>query len=252
MSFILDALSKSEQARLQTVAAPSYSLLPTMCEQAPPPRRWPLVLAAGIAFNASALYYWRQQPEMSPPPVVFHSTAQVRAMPEPQASLPDAPSVQAQNADRVARTPDPSVVHAKVSQVQTSQTLQTASGTPASGLSRLNPVGKRAAEEAVPRLPVQPRALERNLVPAVAVQQVSGKVVEREESPGFPERQAPDVSEIPPIAVAGFIRNEGATSMVIVNDKLAREGDEVSAGLTLEKIIGDRVVFNFKGYRFVR
>jgi type II secretion system (T2SS) protein B len=52
--------------------------------------------------------------------------------------------------------------------------------------------------------------------------------------------------------VAGFIRNEGLESMVIVNDRLFREGEEIGAGLKLEKILNDSVVFNYKGYRFVR
>ncbi len=40
--------------------------------------------------------------------------------------------------------------------------------------------------------------------------------------------------------------------MVIVNDKLLREGDEVEPGLRVEKILGDGLVFDYKGYRFKR
>jgi general secretion pathway protein B len=58
--------------------------------------------------------------------------------------------------------------------------------------------------------------------------------------------------EMPALSVAGFIRDEGSSSMVIVNDRLVREGDEVAPGVTLEKIINDSLVFNYKGYRFKR
>jgi general secretion pathway protein B len=40
--------------------------------------------------------------------------------------------------------------------------------------------------------------------------------------------------------------------MVIVNDRLVREGDEVAPGVILEQILNDSVVFNYKGKRFKR
>ena len=58
--------------------------------------------------------------------------------------------------------------------------------------------------------------------------------------------------ELPALSVAGFIRDEGSSSMVIVNDRLVREGDEVAPGVTLEKILNDSLIFNYKGYRFKR
>ena len=58
--------------------------------------------------------------------------------------------------------------------------------------------------------------------------------------------------ELPVLSVAGFIRDDGSGGMVIVNDSLAREGDEVAPGVKLEKIVGDSLVFNYKGYRFKR
>ena len=69
--------------------------------------------------------------------------------------------------------------------------------------------------------------------------------VERTDLPSDLPRQ------LPAIAVAGYIR-DGNANMVIVNDKLLREGDEVEPGLTLESIHGDGVTFNYKGYRFRR
>jgi len=240
MSFILDALSKSEQARLQSTAAPSYSLLPTMCEEATPPRRWPLMLAAAIALNASLLFYWRQSQEPSPTPAVLHSAMQAKVLPEPEDLRADAPLARAHSALPAARTPAPALVHQEVAM-------------PAGDPATVKPLASRVAEEAVlRRLPVSSRAEERNPVAAPVAAEIASKAAERDEAAELPERQASDQRELPPIAVAGFIRNEGSASMVIVNDKLAREGDEVSSGLTLEKIIGDRVLFNFKGYRFVR
>jgi len=63
----------------------------------------------------------------------------------------------------------------------------------------------------------------------------------------------PDLQrEIPALSVAGFIRDDTSSGMVIVNDRLLREGDEVAPGLRLEKILHDSLLFNYKGYRFKR
>ena len=45
MSYILEALADSEQARQQIAAAPKYSLLPVVGEELPQHRRWPYALA---------------------------------------------------------------------------------------------------------------------------------------------------------------------------------------------------------------
>jgi len=38
--------------------------------------------------------------------------------------------------------------------------------------------------------------------------------------------------------------------MAVINDRMLREGDEVSPGIRLDRIGGDGVVLNFKGFRF--
>ena len=58
--------------------------------------------------------------------------------------------------------------------------------------------------------------------------------------------------ELPAVIVAGFIRDEGSAGMVIVNDRLVREGDDVAPGVKLEKLAGDSLIFSYKGYRFKR
>jgi general secretion pathway protein B len=58
------------------------------------------------------------------------------------------------------------------------------------------------------------------------------------------------VQELPPLSVSGFIQDEHANTLVIVNDRLLREGEEVMPGLKLEKITQDSVVFDYRGRRF--
>jgi general secretion pathway protein B len=57
--------------------------------------------------------------------------------------------------------------------------------------------------------------------------------------------------EIPPLAISGYIysRNK-AESTVLINNRLLHEGDEVAPGLTLEKMMPNGMLLNYKGYLY--
>jgi len=57
---------------------------------------------------------------------------------------------------------------------------------------------------------------------------------------------------LPPLTISGYINDEQGGRLAIVNDKLVHEGEEVSPGLRLEKIVDDSAVFTYKGQRFRR
>lgn len=67
-----------------------------------------------------------------------------------------------------------------------------------------------------------------------------------------PEVAEPRMDDIPPISISGYIRDDEAGGMAMINDRLVREGEEVSPGLRLEKILPEGAVFNYKGRRFTR
>lgn len=68
-----------------------------------------------------------------------------------------------------------------------------------------------------------------------------------------PAKPALDPLEgLPPLEVAGFMRNGQGGNIAIINDRLMKEGDEVSPGLRVEKIKDDSVIFSYKGYVFSR
>jgi hypothetical protein len=48
------------------------------------------------------------------------------------------------------------------------------------------------------------------------------------------------------------MRNGQGGNIAIINDRLMKEGDEVSPGLRVEKIKDDSVIFSYKGYVFSR
>ncbi|MYN21011.1 GspB domain-containing protein, partial [Rugamonas sp. FT107W] len=56
---------------------------------------------------------------------------------------------------------------------------------------------------------------------------------------------------IPHIAVGGYIYSKNPADRLLLIDKVLRhEGEEVAAGLILEKLQPREAVFNFKGYRY--
>jgi general secretion pathway protein B len=115
-------------------------------------------------------------------------------------------------------------------------------------------VPKKPAAEAVKAAePAPPAAVKSTAPPEAAAGSARVDATpQRMEATGSTE--APVIAQpvLPPVSVSGFIRDGGAGGMVIVNDKLVREGDEVAPGLKLEQILHDSLVFNYKGYRFKR
>ena len=57
--------------------------------------------------------------------------------------------------------------------------------------------------------------------------------------------------EIPPLKVNGYIYSPNkAERSVLIGQKLLQEGDQVTPDLTLEKLMPDGMVLNYKGHRY--
>lgn len=57
---------------------------------------------------------------------------------------------------------------------------------------------------------------------------------------------------LPPLVIGGFAAGDSGATLVMVDDKLVREGDEVAPGIRVDKILTDTAEFSYKGYRFRR
>jgi general secretion pathway protein B len=262
MSYILEALADSEQARQQIAATPKYSLLSVVGEELPRHRRWPYALAGALLVNAAVLQVWlhpvlpgglasikvatmpqvAETPAAAPAPGIAARSempaADVAGIALPEARPPQYQSERA-NDRRVARSPAPADAVPR-----TASANSTYDGALIL-MPKLAPkaTAKRGAEAAVATEPnPRPSPTEANPTAAGGTIPAGGTG----ELPPVPQQ------EMPALNVAGFIRGEGSGSMVIVNDRLVREGDEVAPGVVLEKILNDSLVFNYKGYRFKR
>jgi len=290
MSYILEALADSEQARQQLAAVPRHSLLAVVGEDMPRRRVWPFALAGALLVNAAVLQLWLRpalpgnaasikvpmlpraveaplaaaEPRVAPSAEsakpaadvadnVLRETRQPPSQPErgneprmarltaPAVALPGTLSVTSANDN----TPVPmTIVLAPKAKARSSAGVAAAvAATPAAVPSVAAPV---ALATAAPPAAVPAVAAPAAVATAAGTAQVGPTPAGGSDLPPALQR------ELPALSVAGFIRDEGSSSMVIVNDRLVREGDEVAPGVKLEKISGDSLVFNYRGYRFKR
>lgn len=69
---------------------------------------------------------------------------------------------------------------------------------------------------------------------------------------GYGDLPASVRQSMPALAINGFASGDGGAAMVVVDDKLLREGDEAAPGVRVERIFPEGVEFSYKGYRFRR
>lgn len=232
MSYILDALKKSERARLDA-AAPAPHLLLRDDEAVRERRVWPYWVAAFLVINLVALWLVSRGPSDGAPGAMPDSTARsgVRVSP-PSAARASAASkaddIPVPLAPAVPAESPPPVVGTDVAPSK--------------------PVAAVAAPTAAKRDTATPAPRVAAVTPP-AVSEVA-----KEPSPPPPAGDMPEAlrRELPPLAIAGVMREQGAAAWVVVNERPLREGDEVAPGLRVEKILEQGVQFSYKGYRFQR
>lgn len=267
MSYILEALADSEQARLQIAATPRYSLLPTLGEERPRSRVWPYLLAGALAANAAVLQLWLRPAApaggvttAAPVPQAMKAAMVVAAPREvrPPLSLPLLPPLPPAYDVRAAPAPAAAIPGTTpASTVRDSTLIPLQKPAPKAAVTRkaegavVAKVATASAAASVASLPAAP-LVANAVIPATAVAVVTAPASTAPAPASGGELPPALRRELPALAVAGFIRDEGSGSLVIVNDRLAREGDEVAPGVKLEKIAGDGLLLSYKGYRFKR
>lgn len=230
MSYILDALVKADQQRQRQGVPGLHTIQAAVLPERVQPRRWHVMLS-GVVLTAALLSLAWLQP--------WHREA-TDAMPVPlqmAAGKPAAPTipvgknmtaVAAQEAVVVEVTEPPGAVAVPRQKSAKAEPNRPRSEAP--------------AREAVAATPAPP-------APVVAEAKADAK----------PEARLYSVAELPAalkkeaqkISIAGFAYAADPNDrMAIINDRAMREGDEVAAGLRIEQISGDGVVFSLKGYRF--
>jgi general secretion pathway protein B len=112
-----------------------------------------------------------------------------------------------------------------------------------------------AAPEPMPAKPKQAKEFPVTASPPVqkkpAPAPIAAKPSEENSVPTLRELPEQIQLEIPQLAVGGYIYSQvQAERFILVNKKLLHEGDQLAPDLTLEKMLPNGLIFNYKGYRY--
>jgi general secretion pathway protein B len=213
MSYILDALRKSDQMR-QRGATPTLASVPLPVPAASRSRRLRNGVVAAALIGAGVVLGWLQ-PWVSRPPADSSAAGVVR---------------DAGDASRVA------VVPMEVSPARPDDALD---------------AGLEPAVEPSSPAPETPTAADGNAVAPVVASGLPAPTARREEIPTLSELPASMRGEIPAISIAFHAYSTSpAERRVMINGAMAGEGDTLAGGLVLESITRDGVVLAYRGSRF--
>ncbi|HKQ22979.1 MAG TPA: general secretion pathway protein GspB [Burkholderiales bacterium] len=258
MSYILDALRKSDQQR-QRGAAPTLLAVQTAAIAPKQPALLTYGLLAVVLVGAGVvigwLRPWQTQQAVPHTPVAvivkpLESIPRVQG-PAPSVVAPRPPSPELQAA-QTESAPSETAPQSK----DTTQPAETA----AAGSGKAPPAKAKPLARAKPEMDGPPRetaatAPEKAAAPAP---QRSADIAASDATSGPPvismAELPPQVREALPvmtISVHGYSDNpEGR--LVGINYRILREGDSVVPGLELQQITPDGMIFSFKGFRFRR
>jgi general secretion pathway protein B len=261
MSYILDALTKLDQERQRARAPDLYAHHATIESAKQNHSRWLYVLGGALSaaiLTVLSFQFWKGPGENPPPQQAALQSSNAKPNP-PAGRMPhDSPLG--------AMQPDTGREASGTDQVK--PTPQSAAATPAAKIlpgGKLTPVKADQPKDASPEVTqrrgaqVSSRPVPRMRATVPVSKADSSEPQPRPVSaPGSPpgvlnvaELPLPIQQQMPKISVSGFAHSpESGARVAIVNHRMLGEGDEVLAGLKVEQILRDGVIFSYKGYRF--
>ncbi len=260
MSYILEALQKSEYTRQQG-RVPDLATLPRLdagAQDASMRQHLPVLVAGAVLLAVAAAGWWRpwqtpSEPTQEMTPAVVD--AQASAAPAPIITPPP----------RQAATPlatPAAVVEAAPPATVSSSTAVPVAVAPAPA-APATPIATAATSEArrettvLPALPQAPSSPAPSAPAATPVVAAPAPAAPATLPPppkgvlGFYELPPVVRERLPALRMSGFsYTNEPDMRMAVINDRVLRQGESAAPGITLERINSDGVVLNFNGYRF--
>jgi general secretion pathway protein B len=222
MSYILEALKKSDQQR-QRSAAPTLQAATVTVAQVKQPVYYGLLavilLVSGIVIGW--LQPWQTEPSHQATPAISPAPASHKAAPLQEA---------AETTEKTAP------------QLKTAQALPVSDSTP-----EVHPVPKVGAIKAA--IPAQLRSA----MPGDTAPEKPPADAAQERAITITELPASIQQEIPAMTVQFHAYSAiPANRLVGINSRTLHEGESLAPGLMLEQITSEGVIFSYKGYRFQR
>jgi general secretion pathway protein B len=224
MSYILDALRKSDQQRQrERGVAPMLLTAQASAAVSRRPAFWPYGVLAALLLGAGMAIGWlRPWQPLDPAPaaaVVAHPLESSARLPAPEAAVRPQPERQLAAPAPVSAKPAAPVRAEARARSTPTETLAAASGQVA------KPVPQRPAGSS-------------DAAPAVIT---------------AAELPAPVQQELPALTISVHAYSgKPADRLVGINNRLLHEGEYVADGLKLEQITPDGMILGYKGYRFRR
>jgi general secretion pathway protein B len=260
MSYILDALRKSDQLRHRG-AAPTLLTAHTAPAPAAAPAYWLLGLLAAVLLGAGILIGWLRpwhadsaQTVVLPAPEAASNAREMenaRARAQAEAMRKVEQELAAQKAVSVPRATAPLNVQPQ-SLPATAQSAPPASAAAQPAAPPTAAPAKIQGKVVVPTtvaIGAKDIAAAPASAPLPAPTPVSAEpaVVAYSELPFQIQQEVPRLT----IAVHAYSK-EPKSRLVTIDNRLLHEGDEAAPGLRIEQITPDGMIFSFKGYRFRR
>ncbi len=251
MSYILDALKKAESERkLGSIPDMHAQPLTARSTDGSPAWRGPLawiVLATVLLVAAAIMWRTQLRPDRDSNPITRLPQQAFSA--EAKQDTPDDTGLSSSVAPEPALPPIAQTPAGDSADIAPETAAPIERSDPPKTKATAKPVKKRktepAAKPATAAAPVKPLETERP-GPAPAAMDASAPRVPRfHELPGNIQR------EIPPLTVGGYIYSSVPSERsVLINNRLLREGGEITPGLVLEKMLPKEAILNYNGYRY--
>jgi general secretion pathway protein B len=248
MSYILDALKKSDQLRLRGAAptllsAPATSVEPKKSNVVTYSVLAIVLIAAGIAIGW--LRPWQSE---VPTPAARTIAARSSEVSEQQnatlaAPLPQPETISQQQPKQEQQTQVPVQMQTQIAKPLPIKPPVTSSNTPSSAPSKATP---KPSLQAIPNKKAPKEEEPANTVTAADTAQMQG-VIKMEQLPLSIQQELPQMT----ISLHAY-SSKPANRLVSINNQLLHEGDSPAPGVTLEAITPDGMILSYKEYRFLR
>lgn len=239
MSYILDALKKSEKER-QRGSAPD--ILTVQDEPAQKPKKRPLWLylfLLTLLLNAGILIFWMGSWSSKKPDVVVRSTnGQQHEIPDVRSPIASPSSDQSKTIGQGTKElRQDQTIHAKADIKKNAPAVATPMVDPKTS----HEVSLSLSEQpsVVSHVPSEQKT-DNDIPPPI-----EGKIYNLNELPSSIQQSLPAFT-----ISAAVYSDDPASRMVKINGQSIHEGEYLTAGLKLEEIKSDGVIFSFHKYRF--
>lgn len=234
MSFILDALRKSEAARRRSEAPDLFATMPQTAEPERARRTWPLWAAAGIGVLSLIAAIWLVSQRPAVPPSTTADTTRVddASAPTREAPPPAAPIVAPPVAD------SPPVIESPTAPTPPVPTPAPVPSAPVASVPTSSPTNTTPATAAPRELPPPPPAATPTVPPPTSDQPVA-----------LADLDPATRNQLPPLKLSMHLWNETPSGrFVILDGQRLKEGD-VLGEVVVERITRDGAVLVWRGGR---